>query len=129
VCDLVESTGCFSDWARRAVQQLEAGESKEGCTESEAAPTIPQDCTAHTSVSVLCRGGYGVLEGLVVPLGTPEGTYVLEVRDDVNSSILSSNKSPCSARAPEGVEGMCAMVEPIPSFKTVKIVVVPPTAP
>lgn len=126
VCDSVESTSCFAEWARRAVHQLEEREQKSSA-EGEPTSTIPEDCTEHTSVSLVCRGGYGLLEGLVVPLGTAEGTYVLEVRDDVTSSCLvSSNRSSGTFCAPDGVEGMCAMVEPIPSFKSLRIIVAPP---
>lgn len=89
MCDFVESTSCFADWVKQRLVLLQSSEEvaaslKEGADEALTKPTVPSDCLETISATVMCRGGYAVCEGLMVPLSTPEGTYVLEISDDVD---------------------------------------------
>jgi hypothetical protein len=62
---------------------------------AHSANGMHQDCSEVTSVTVLCRGGYGICHGIVIPTSTPEGMYALMVRDgtDDRCKLLQDTQS------------------------------------
>jgi hypothetical protein len=55
-----------------------------------APPPVPPDCCELQEVQVVACGGRGSVDGLLVPAGTPPGTYVLEVLDGVDPQCVRS---------------------------------------
>lgn len=77
----------------------ETGDSPPSVAEAEieaapSAPSVPLDCVESLKATVVCRGGYAVCEGIVVPPSTEEGLYVLEISDDVDTPCRAPESEP-----------------------------------
>lgn len=131
MCDLVESTSCFADWVKEKLTLLQKeedassaaaavvddGSPKQDMNEVPDLPGVPADCIETMVVTALCRGGYAVLDGLVVPMSTPEGTYVLEISDDVDAACRApsnGNLNSCVDRPSADQEPLGQAEEPMP---------------
>lgn len=111
-CDLSECTGSFASWVKLKLASVERAEARKGTEISgsdagsdatatvSASSALPQDCSEVLSIDVICRGGYGMCSGIILPSNIPEGMYALMVKDgtdqkcrsdrDVSSSVVAA---------------------------------------
>ncbi len=74
--------------------------------------TVPPDCVEVEEVVVISCGGRGCADGLLVPMTTPAGTYVLEVFDNVDVQCLhmEDQKPETISALPLDVASLCRLV-------------------
>lgn len=74
--------------------------------------TVPPDCVEVEEVVIISCGGRGCADGLLVPVTTPAGIYVLEVFDNVDEQCLYRvDQAPESASSlPFDVAPLCRLV-------------------
>lgn len=131
MCDCIESTRCFAEWTRQKVILSEEYLARDAGSNEGSLQLLPEDCREKLVVPVICKGGYGVCDGIMVPVDTKEGMYALEIKDNVLQECMSTDdeiQSLADSQYPRSADNKCRLVSPLQIFRSILISVVAPDA-